>query len=944
MKRIVFGVLALGVMIATFFVGAATLINVNARPMELQTQGGVNYNYLSSPRLVSACANFVHVVNYNAGVVELLTLGRLDGQTVARTVLTMGLPRHIEYSSGHLFVFLPERFYVFSSIDLATDGALPLNTIVLAYTATNQVMNVFSIRNTGTMQFQVMFGHQNLYGFANFNANTFVITRFPLRSLNFQQTVAGVRSVGNEIFLLASSPQNPQLFFIYRSGSNTPLAPEHRGWSNVSAFNLIGTPENPTFVFIADRSLVLFASNFIYELEPLMSQDFFTQENYIPISLFARSTTEIFVVDQRKQSIDQYQIQNNRLAFVRTVAASRGDDFGFFNFPSSIALIREMEFLVADYSHSVRLVDRNSDELPTTFIDHNRAMTGGIMVYDNGNYVYIYNDKEQRIVRFNLNGEQVGAAFYTFWDGGSNQNFGLITQLVSNHVTQEIFALDTTLNNIYILRGTRFEVLPTTFYIAWNTRAVISAERDVMYLINTGVGSNVHLSLCLDTHVTTLLTTALAFGAGYELRDITIDVQENLIILAQNIISRDVYFNHVLIEDPVVGPRTFTKAFGTHQLIDGASVRMNPSLQLCKLNNKIFWIGRTHSIEAASLRSDNIWTFRYDWTASGFEQHEGYDWQEIRPIPVEYIPLFGRVAGNPFLYEFPSSVNPLMRLNNNTVVRILSHDTEYDSVQFDYLLVMFENLQTRVLTVGYINSRFIMFDVVYCSDDIFRESDHENLLGNGRVILNNVPIFKYPSSVRPVFDLRLSSISKNFNYTPVVFPGRAPGLHIERRITHRDANGWEFFQIRVDHEGRPHPDGLFLGFVYVGHVININEPPSNTQNLNPNARVVLPTDYNPRRIPVFTDANGVHAIDGEYLEHHQLVRVQGRIDRSREFTFITYLDEETGVLRRAYVRTRYLVPDGLSTWQLLGIILVIVGSLGATLFLIKHYRNKKRQT
>jgi len=611
----------------------------------------------------------------------------------------------------------------------------------------------------------------------------------------------------------------------------------------------------------------------------------YTHLSYEPIFIYARGVNEIYVIDARKHSIDLYDIHGEHLG---VIAGSRGDDGGFFNSPTAISLVGEREFLVADYSSMIRQVNRNTDTLPTQFIPHTLITTPSAMAFNNHEIVYIY-DRTNRVFRFNINtGGQVGVPF---------TGFGNITQLIPCPVTQRIFALDVGDQMVRIIGGPSIP-----FALNTNTRGAVDHITGELVLINA-VGS--------AFGVVNIVTHQLFLPVDYILRDITVDTLGNRMVLVQHRTTRAVELHH----DDFILP------------LDGATVRPVPSLQFDRLNNHLYWIGERHAIEGIDLSDmadDKLWSFGHHDTPDN-------DWRAITPLSVTHAPLFAAITAGqtPLLFRYPTSLSPITRLATaqQRTFMILERYATFDGEVFNYAHVIAGGIE------GYINHRFINWTINYYDDGPYLLGDN-NIFNIGRVIWNNVPIFKFPISTAPNAIRFPTPLPKNFNAHGDVFPNR--GLEIVRQINTGTA---PFYEIRLDPSGNVNPGGLYRGFVEMAQIINFFEAPS-LDLFRPNARVVLPSGT--PHIQVFRNSNGTDP-NGDTLRSGTQIRVLGELNRNNRFTRIEYWDEDVQRLKQGYIYTRHIVEDGWSIWQILGIVAAGVGAAIAIFFVIRHIRNRRRQ-
>ncbi|MCL2755918.1 MAG: hypothetical protein FWE45_02585 [Firmicutes bacterium] len=932
MKKYIVFALSCALCVLVFFGGVSVLgSNASTRESQHVTQPGVNFNFLSRPQMLAICStNFIYAVEQELSNYRLNIINKSTSQTISRIALP-SRPRDIIYARNNLHIFFDTGFYIYATANIRTPGFTFSFASRLQYTTSGDEMSIFSVVPLATPAnaVRVLYAHDNRYGYQTV-----------LGSMNQQfgslitlrQQIRGITAtIGGEIYLLASDPENALLFSI-QTTSGDVLS---QGFYSPSSFNLI-EDGGMNFVFIARNRIVLFnlaslvdlEQNSYYEITPRNEDDFLMRESYAPIYLRARSRNEVFVIDAVKRSIDQYRIlPNTILEFHQTVAGSIGDDYGFFNHPTAFTMIDEGVFWIADFSSSVRLLDTNTTNLPTPLLHYNQSLSViRSMAFNNMDTIYAH-DRDRRIHRFNTDGSRSGSVI-------TAPTTSEIIELVPNIATGEMFAIDFARNDVFAITNNGLEPLGLGRQISRDTRAVINpwvGEHDTLFLTNTGATGNVHVAICLETNEQTIITTQLNL-AGHFLLDLTTDTLGNLIALYENA-SRNAVFRHIELE--LVGS-SFSFDAGTPMILEGSTTSLgNSSLTFDRMNNQLFWLGHQHVIESVCLQDlTELWSFTTNFTTGAMRPH--YNWQVASPILIPTAPLFGTIntLGRPSMFEFPNSIGAQTRLEPGFVFQILQSTTYFNGIPFDYSYILFQNQITRNHYTGYVNNRFITPKSDYYIDsELWGNDGSPNPQNIGRVILNGVPIFKYPTST--VLDLTVGTLNKTRR--------GEQGLTINRRITVQDIRGWEFFEIRINTDGTPNPNGTHVGYVFVQHVINFNLPPSG-EILNPNARVVFSTNQYPNGIPVFSDNGGVNHIVGEYLQNRQRIAVIGQFDRNAPLTRIRYFCSYTQINMYGYVWTRYIVMDGLSALQLMGIILAILGAVGVIIFLVFHFRRKRTQT
>jgi len=968
MKKLLFLFLAMCAFVVSIVGAGITMqIGANAKTAGVIVQPGVNFNVLTNPIMAAACANNFYVIERDVTNMRIVTIERIGASTIGDTIATstvMPIPLDIRVSGNFMFMFFETNFHVIPLGDLIVDGF----TLVGAghsYTLVNPT--VFNVGQITSNRFVILYTAGHHFVAREIDMVPFVPIITPYESGNMPhntQVINGIAYHSGTIYLFAAAQNTAGEFFFIFEFTGSAFITLHTGhFLSPSSFNVMTIPGSIGATFIVGGRLWFFDLNtgvttFVNSAD---TNDFKVDLNYDPIYMFVRGPGEIFVIDAHKRSIDHYQLVIMQtgpvLSFVRAAVAHRGEGHGFFNRPTAMTIIGEDRLVVADFSDYIKLVDRYQ-EVTSNLIAQGDGQNVSVvrsMAFDNHQTIFLFDSMEGRIMRFNVGGTPIGNPITQFFTGATATNFGDVTQIFVNPSTQEVFALDAIHSALLRLDGNVFRQITIPFGITYNTRAAYSATHGVIYFINVQVAANYrHIAFNMATPATFVdLTTA--FNLDFDARDIDVDILGDPIIIGHRTIGNQIVLSH--FEVATLSPLSVSSTFIGGQVIASATLADSPSLNYDRQSNTLYWLGRNHAVEGVDL---TLWTF---------DGLEGLDWRNDNPLNYPHTPLFAtvNVGAQPLLFNYPASVDSIMRLNPQTPLMILEHHATFGTRTFNnYALVMFQNRTSVRHYVGYINRTFLNFTYQYYQDQyVFGPNAPRPTTVtdySGRVILNGVRIFKYPTSAGLVPNddgltfrwLHIGAVTKNWNSgnrDNRDIPHHVTGLHILRRIVVRDpvntnltgdVRGMEFFMVRVTATGAPNPVAPFVGFVYVGHVINYWEPPS-LPPLNANARVTLPSGMNPRVAQVYSDAAGINALEGEYLTHLQRIQVIGRVDRTRQFTRVFFWDAELQMTMPGYIETRFISSDGLSTWQLFGILLAAAGAILVVIFVIKHYRNKKSQ-
>ncbi|MCL2851350.1 MAG: hypothetical protein FWE01_03235 [Firmicutes bacterium] len=1038
--------------IGMMYGGASVIANASSRPSHPVIPPYVNYSYLSNPQLIATSNTHFFVLNQpdiNINEIELVILTRNNTQTRPPQVIynsdtfLAGIS-DIKYSNNHLFLFTNDNYTVFDVSDmlavsnwnqnLLANQLATFNPSLTPFFGFPPVFDLVSIPTPSGMpdarfSFRISYASRHQHSFHELTIRGTLATPIFVQTPDFtdhipqsidnRQIINGIawNSQTGNTYLLASSPTSGGTsFFIYRSTPSsmpgtTPSEPLNTPYENFvvpsaltrsrdSGFQIIDL--NPLrLVLISGRSIVLITPqpgttpNIIHTISPVQNDDFNVGQNHTPRFITVGTSQELFVIDDHRKSIDLYHRNAGQLDFTAVAIGHRGSDGGFLNLPTSLSLIGENTFLVADHSNTMKHFGENPELSFNIQGGQNLSIIQSI-TWNNHRHIYIYdyhNNVHQIELLPNGGGRVIGQAITSFQDGNYTRSFTEINQLLTNYATNQIFAIESGHNRILRLdtiSGTNtfnamtingYTITPRTRGTIIPTRTSDGIWRDKMLLINVrenGQPNFSHILFCL-THNEFFydVTSNLNFGANLGLRDITHDAFGNPIviateyapILAANEFLRDsVHLNHftILINQGSTPSATLTQTFGNNGLkLENATANAgNVALNFNRVSGQLLWIGARHAIEAVEL-ADEVDINNYP-TVFSFENHRNnhHDWANtntpLRPLdnPTATTPLFKQLAQSTLLYQFPGSVNFIRPLNTQSMVMILDATPVFGGNEFNYTRILFQERGNH--EIGYINNRFLINHTYSTTTNVFGPNVQTDDMESGRVIISGAPIFKFPTTLRP--ELRIGTVNRHYNVERslwqdhVTIPEhRAFGLRIVRLITVQDFLGMRFFQINVDEligsrpntQGpfAPNPTGTMVGFIYVGNVISYNAPESGF--LRTNARIRLrggSTQANvyqtPPPLPYIFDAT-----HPEFLLNGKEVRINGRLDRSQEFTWISFrvMEGSHGITLHGFIRTEYILPDGLAWWHWLGIALAIVGALGIIIFTIRHIRGRKTQ-
>ena len=907
MKKLVFSLVFVAFCVS-LFVGGAVLNLRAAVTGQIETTEGVKYNYLniSDRSLIAADADNIFVTdeqNY------ILKVNRTSGQTVLKsTSQLMSTPRCIRVVGGTLFVFFDTSFQTWLTSNLTLSGT--------GYSLS--LSSSFYVKANGSA-YHVYAAYKETVLFYNFipQTNTCSLDPSKTKTLTGQQ-ITGIATEGETVYVLATVPQSGSLYGIYNA--ETKVRYDNAAAAQIDTSNLINISSGK-FALITenDRKRVTYFNGSDYT--PLSDPEETTtrelKSSYRPICIATLSPSEIFVLDGVKKSIDQYKInEEGLLEFDTTIAAHFGDDNGFYYDPTAICTTEGGRYVVADRA-GLKLIDMSKPaENQTTLILEKPSSRIMLVAYDYYKHIYTYDENNQikkyeLVFTYNKDNLITAVSF--------NQNpvqtipvTGKILQLVASP-DQNVYALNQN-GKIEKISGTTLTPLvitPSVTVTASTRAAVYETETGfMMYLINPNTEINL-------TNLTSASKTYTA--GGTVLLDIATDALREPVVLSKDT-ANTYYLNNEEIEGKAYQP---------------ATVAGIPSLCTDRLNAKAFWLGENHSIQSAELDL---------WSPEGAST---YQWNKKDPVErlttAEAQTLFIKTRPDTaaVLYTYPNAMEPIAQISAaelGVTLKVLKYETVIDGHTLPYAYAMYETQGSESMPgkhyVGYI--AYALTEEVVASDysttDLKFRPQNQPLAGagSGRIILNGVLIFKYPTSVD--FELVAGSAPKNFNLPD------GDGLIINREITVADLRGWVFYEVGLDANGSPDPFGPYVGYIAKGHVIDSTEPPSNVQ-FSSNARIVALAS---EKVQVYGDASNQFPYENEYLVNKQEIRISMPFDKSQPYTRVTFVDKAIGLEYTGYVETRYIKPDGISALQVIGVILVAGALIAVAVLLVRSFRTKKK--
>lgn len=937
---------------AFLFIGASTLF---ASASSAQTRhASPNYYYLPDPKILTADTNNVYVINGEGAGRQLFAfniLGNWGEQPPSRSISPNVI--FIKHAGNMIFLFEEDGFTAIS-YNNATRTFTSHSLIKQPYRSSGAVttFQLFDVKALNANTYRIFFASTNIstprYGWSDFTLSG---------------TTAWAR---NEIYMTPSNfPESNSIKAIAADGTNTLYICALSLWDSDERYNIyeinLATTNNPTlllpavnghplssftsFAAVQGRGTFIYINNnkglTLFDRSSSHDNPFVIQPDNAPPSAFTAAASRApyfvattnqnyaYVIDKEKLSIDRYIIRaDSTLEFDEVIVAHLGGDRGFFNTPTSLTVINSAmrkgadmtssEYLVTDRAGQVMYnrIDSAGKVTATPFFEDpsTRLSTFVRATYDNYDTVYIYDTAQQqnRVRAFSLNGKYKGQEFI---------GFGHVTHMFAD-ATRTIYAIDAMQGKIHIFGANverTFVALPTD-YASANTKGIYSEQLNAIILANA---TDEILVLSLDG-------SSQILNFSEDVLDISTDALGNLVTLTEQ--ASKFYVSLYEYTDPSF---ELTPEF-RREITDATVARANPSLNLDRINRRILYIGARHAIESFELGTD-LWSYTdhvYDdtWkdnTSALSMFNPAYETNPI--IASNTTPVFLNAVNGAVIYAFPGGTRALAFVPKNSVLKVLKYTDLY---------VLYENPLTGEYVTGYVSPRTVSAAQPY-SIPMFTFA---------RVIFSYTIVYKYPTAERGSLDpsqsLALLTLPKNFELAS----NKIGGLQLLHKVNVLDVRGFTFYEIRMGKRanGTYYPasnnddDGIYVGYINASNVIDYDLGPS-TERFIPNATIRIPASHNLSNIQIFekSESGILRELPNEFLKNKQQIRVLGRLNQNREYTYIHYYDTELGRLRPGWIKTEYIVMNGLSAVQLIAIAVLSLLAIGGVTGGIWFYKRRR---
>jgi len=358
---------------------------------------------------------------------------------------------------------------------------------------------------------------------------------------------------------------------------------------------------------------------------------------------------------------------------------------------------------------------------------------------------------------------------------------------------------------------------------------------------------------------------------------------------------------------------------------------------LCRLTGRVFYIADNHAIRW--YKPDPSY-----WNPSE-SQYAPIDWRDniIEYQSPEHTDLFMQIKTTAILYAYPNALRPQLRLEGSKL-QVLSLSSSMNELDANKQVINtfgpFDDYATVLYRGGlfYVHVDELDGNTNYYTENLGFHQDNINRIG--RVLVHNLPVYRYPFGTDASLALPYQLYR---NYGGLTDNTSGPGgLRILRLITEPDSRRETFYEIRIDADGKPnHATGTHVGYVSTELVMDSHKGPDRVV-FTSNARVVFSTnDIANRRNMVYSDDQGTLYSNTEKLSNRQGVRVVGELDRSKKYTLVEY--EGYGRILSGWIETKFIVPNGITPWQIVAIVGLIAAIGGAIAAVTIHVRARKKK-
>jgi|GEM_PF-4795162 len=908
MKKFVFAFIIFLAGLTGLFAGLGSLsfnrlpISAAADP-EAQpcTLPGVPYYYLSDPQMLTADpSGNIYIVNRTeGGESELLVFQTY--QNIKKYSLDSP-PAFIKFEGSFLFIFYSDSVSIYNPSTLPNQPVNPTPTPTYSITLSTSIgsLSFFDVwYSSATSTYRIFLAGQTQYGSCDYTlsgSSPNLSPAFSPQSFSIGgQTIAGITAdQSGSIYITAldprSDPAGEKIYNIYGAGNTTPVNQSYL--RNLESLTRLDGYAD-TFAAVADGTLTVFSRSLQTTIDPKLGNTYYTYESKSPAFITAVER-RIFVIDSAKKSVDEYSFNAaaGSLEFKAVILASRGQDSGFYNIPEALTLVGDGEYIIADRAGQLRLINGTA---ASDFITDGTLNFPDIraMCFNGLGSVYMYDNNSGNILVYSI----AGKLQYTVPTDLS------VIQLLSDSAGEVFITASTGVYKLGKTPSGSLTIVPAATTEANKTTPITPADRAVYSEISHG------LVWTLGTASEKAIDIAAdAFGSTFQ-----------------------------LTKDTATGTLYIKTADGTDTPLLGATAdEISPSMNFDRLTNKLYWIGAHNAAECATLEMP---------TFSGDGTPDNYDAQAALAMRDDDNSKFLTCTADTIISRYPNGLAPLTLCPKGAVLKVLCKEPQIGMTAFPSPYVLYESPASHEYFTGYVSAAAAQpaeagnSNSPYSDDFGFVAANTTN---SARVIYNNTVIYKYPTSnnlsSNPTMPVSLGVLPKNYD-NPA--NPNARGLVLSHKLGENaaDSAGFGFYEIRLSLDSAlqtytPDPSGDYVGYVNTNSVIDYYLPPS-TKKFIANATVNFPRSLGDG-LAVYVLQNGQFiALGSQTLANNQSIRINQALDKSLQYTYVTYYDAELGMTMDGWIETKYIVPYGISALQLAALItlIVILAAASFTLFL-----------
>lgn len=578
------------------------------------------------------------------------------------------------------------------------------------------------------------------------------------------------------------------------------------------------------------------------------------------------------------------------LAFLPTSILSYADsdiefleDNGGFSSPAEIIAYDNYLFVTDKDNSKVQIIDQKTLKaynFGKSGMQDQSTTTPTHIVCDN-NSIYLCVGNNNYIKKFNYKGEYQNFYCDSFWNGTQTINFESIASLALD-TYGNLYALNISTNN------------DNSKVLKYTNDKFVAISIDNLELDSTSTilmsASSDYMFICSSTNITVIDSRQYIVVNTYTIAqtftDIKIDHLDNLYLLNGNTITKLLASNYSSSETIILDKEytyfAFNQVNGDSYFID------NQTNKVVKIN-----LDKIDHLSAFTKPRDFLNT------------------EVLNTTKVQIATL----TSSTIAYNYPYTLSSNISLNEGDWAIILSTQTTSNS-NFYYCLIT--NKKEYNLAV-YIHKNHLSI-----IDDTITNLGDSNLLFSQAISSPTANIYKFPTSILAEKDATSAIVYKHSS------------LNAGDKVTavrnlkdYKDYNGYSFYEIQFE-------DGSY-GYINANALVNYNAEKEPTK-IKPNA--TIQTSDEKDFVNLYTKQGNSYVLVRDYVLLNQTrVRLTSNYDKTAEYTEVKYVDN--GVVKTAYVKTKFVQVDGISFEIIIAILLAIACVILTLILIVVIKKNKK---